>query len=54
MATNSFNFTKEILEKIIPPKSEKDSKGKIIRPEIVQHVYRDTEEKGLVSISVEN
>lgn len=48
MAENSFNFTKEILEKIIPPKAEKDSKGKIIRPKIVQHVYSDTKEKGLV------
>ncbi|WP_425363394.1 tyrosine-type recombinase/integrase [Candidatus Tisiphia endosymbiont of Hybos culiciformis] len=48
MANNSFNFTKEILEKIISPKAEKDSKGKVIRPKIVQHVYRDTKEKGLV------
>ncbi|MCC8483134.1 MAG: tyrosine-type recombinase/integrase [Rickettsia endosymbiont of Labidopullus appendiculatus] len=48
MATNSFNFTKEILEKIISPKAEKDSKRKIIRPKIVQHVYTDTKEKELV------
>ncbi|MDR0329933.1 MAG: integrase arm-type DNA-binding domain-containing protein [Rickettsia sp.] len=48
MAKNSFNFTKEIIEKIISPKVEKDSKGKIIRPKIVQHVYSDTKEKGLV------
>jgi integrase len=48
MATNSLNFTKEIIEKIIPPKAEKDDKGKIIRPKIVQHVYADTKEKGLV------
>ncbi|MDD9335452.1 MAG: site-specific integrase [Rickettsiaceae bacterium] len=48
MAKNSFNFTKEIIEKIISPKAEKDSKGKIIRPKIVQHVYSDTKEKGLV------
>ncbi|WP_375318963.1 tyrosine-type recombinase/integrase [Candidatus Tisiphia endosymbiont of Oplodontha viridula] len=48
MAENSFNFTKEILEKTILPKAEKDSNGKIIRPKIVQHVYSDTKEKGLV------
>ncbi|HJD63641.1 MAG TPA: site-specific integrase [Rickettsia endosymbiont of Sericostoma sp.] len=48
MATNSLNFTKEIIEKIIPPKAEKDGNGKIIRPKIVQHVYVDTKEKGLV------
>ncbi|WP_341750934.1 tyrosine-type recombinase/integrase [Candidatus Tisiphia endosymbiont of Sialis lutaria] len=48
MATNSLNFTKEIIEKIIPPKAEKDDKGKIIRPKIVQHVYTDIKEKGLV------
>ncbi|WP_342272379.1 Arm DNA-binding domain-containing protein [Candidatus Tisiphia endosymbiont of Parasteatoda lunata] len=48
MASNSFNFTKEAIDKIIPPEFTKDHKGKIIRPEIVQHVYRDTKEKGLV------
>ncbi|WP_425361575.1 tyrosine-type recombinase/integrase [Candidatus Tisiphia endosymbiont of Ceraclea dissimilis] len=48
MATNSLNFTKEFIEKIIPPKAEKDGNGKIICPKIVQHVYVDTKEKGLV------
>ncbi|WP_250311767.1 tyrosine-type recombinase/integrase [Rickettsia endosymbiont of Oedothorax gibbosus] len=48
MTINSFNFTKVIIEKITPPPAEKSSKGNVIRPKIVQHVYRDTEEKGLV------
>ncbi|WP_341752353.1 MULTISPECIES: hypothetical protein [unclassified Candidatus Tisiphia] len=39
MQNNSFTFTKEAIDKITPPAFTRDNKGKVIRPEIVQHVY---------------
>ncbi len=39
MQNNSFTFTKEAIDKITPPAFTRNNKGKVIRPEIVQHVY---------------